>query len=158
MQNLEISKAEESRYNELCQMAFNFARSGECEILEKMIIHGLNPNLKNEKGNSLLMLASYNNHAKTTQMLLNRGANANEKNDHGQTPLAGAAFKGYFEIVKILIKNGANANITSGLNLTPYAFAVMFGRDEIAKFLSEISNKKIGIFSKIWFKISKIFK
>ena len=35
--NNKITKEEEKRYEELCQMAFNMARSDECEELEKMI-------------------------------------------------------------------------------------------------------------------------
>ena len=47
--NNKITKEEEKRYEELCQMAFNMARSDECEELEKMINAGLPVNLKNRK-------------------------------------------------------------------------------------------------------------
>lgn len=138
----QITKEEEKRYEELCQMAFNMARSDECEELEKMINAGLPVNLKNHKGNSLLMLASYNGAFKTTQMLLNHGANADERNDRGQTPLAGVCFKGDFEMVKLLVENGADIDANNGMGLTPYSFAVMFKHSDIAQFLLEKSKKK----------------
>lgn len=138
----QITKEEEQRYEELCQMAFNMARSDESQSLEKMINAGLPVNLKNHKGNSLLMLASYNGAFKTTQMLLNHGANADERNDRGQTPLAGVCFKGDFEMVKLLVENGADIDANNGMGLTPYSFAVMFKRSDIAQFLLEKSKKK----------------
>ena len=152
----EITKEEEKRYEELCQMAFNMARSDECEELEKMINAGLPINLKNHKGNSLLMLASYNGAFKTTQMLLNHGANADERNDRGQTPLAGVCFKGDFNMVKLLVENGADIDANNGMGLTPYSFAVMFKRSDIAQFLLEKSKNKT-ILNRLSAKILSLF-
>ena len=154
--NEQITKEEEKRYEELCQMAFNMARGDECEELEKMINAGLPVNLKNHKGNSLLMLASYNGAFKTTQMLLNHGANADEKNDRGQTPLAGVCFKGDFEMVKLLVENGADIDANNGMGLTPYSFAVMFKRSDIAQFLLEKSKNKT-ILKRLSAKILSLF-
>lgn len=154
--NEQITKEEEKRYEELCQMAFNMARSDECEELEKMINAGLPINLKNHKGNSLLMLASYNGAFKTTQMLLNHGANADERNDRGQTPLAGVCFKGDFPMVKLLVENGADIDANNGMGLTPYSFAIMFKRNDIAQFLLEKSKNKT-ILKRLSAKILSLF-
>lgn len=154
--NNKITKEEEKRYEELCQMAFNMARSDECEELEKMINAGLPVNLKNHKGNTLLMLASYNGAFKTTQMLINHGANVDERNDRGQTPLAGACFKGDFEMVKLLVENGADIDANNGMGLTPYSFALMFKRSDIAQYLLEKTTNK-SLFKRISAKILKLF-
>ncbi len=87
-----VTEAEERRYAELQQMAFDFARNGETKSLMEMINHGLPVNLADDKGNSLLMLASYNGNLETTRELIQTGADANRRNDRGQTPLGGAAF------------------------------------------------------------------
>ena len=79
-----ITQEEEKRYEELCGYAFNFARNNEFAQLELMLNAGLNVNLKNHKGDSLLMLASYNGSYETTKMLLERGANVDERNDRGR--------------------------------------------------------------------------
>ena len=105
-------------------MALDFARRDDADELEKMIKAGLSVNLKSAKGDTLLMLASYNNALKTVNMLLSNGARVDERNDRGQTPLAGAAFKGHLEVVKALVNAGADVEATSGLGMTPYAFAV----------------------------------
>ena len=129
-------------------MALDFARRDDVEELEKMIKAGLSVNLKSAKGDTLLMLASYNNALKTVNTLLSNGARVDERNDRGQTPLAGAAFKGHLEVVKALVNAGADVEATSGLGMTPYAFAVMFGRSETAKFLLS-KRKKQGLLQKL---------
>lgn len=152
----EITKEEEQRYEELCQMAFDMARNDECQSLEKMISAGLPVNLKNHKGNSLLMLSSYNGAFKTTQMLLNHGASVDERNDRGQTPLAGVCFKGDFPMVKLLVENGADIDANNGMGLTPYSFALMFKRSDIAQYLLEKTTNK-SLFKRISAKILKLF-
>ena len=129
-------------------MALDFARRDDADELEKMIKAGLSVNLKSVKGDTLLMLASYNNALKTVNMLLSNGAIVDERNDRGQTPLAGAAFKGHLEVVKALVDAGSDVEATSGLGMTPYAFAVMFGRSETAKFLLS-KRKKQGLLQKL---------
>ncbi len=141
LENVEVSKEEEARYGELCAMALDFARTNQTDALFQMIKHGLNVNLKSHKGDTLLMLASYNGAFETTQMLISQGAKVDERNDRGQTPLAGACFKGNLAMVKLLVENGADVEANNGMGLTPYSFAVMFGRGEIAKYLLNRSPK-----------------
>lgn len=137
-----FTQEEEKRYEELCGYAFNFARNDEVHELEKMIDAGLNVNLKNHKGDSLLMLAAYNGSFGVTQMLIQKGARIDEKNDRGQTPLAGVCFKGNLDMAKLLVENGANIDENNGMGLTPYSFAVMFNRTDIVKYLLENSKKR----------------
>jgi len=71
MQTL-ATEAEEERYASLQQIALDFARKGETEPLVEMIHHGLPVNLADARGNSLLMLASYNGNTETTECCLGR--------------------------------------------------------------------------------------
>ncbi len=130
---------EEQRFDELCQMAFNFARRDECENLKIMLQAGLNINLKTHKGDTLLMLAAYNNSLACAKMLLQQGALVDEPNDRGQTPLAGVCFKGYIKMAKLLLDYGANPNAKNALGATPYTFAILFGRQQIAELLLKYS-------------------
>lgn len=152
-----ITQEEKARFNELCLMTFDFARQNEVDTLSKMIDAGLSPNLTNEKGDSLLMLASYNGSFETAKMLLEKGAEVDKKNDRGQTPLAGVAFKGNLEIVKLLVENGANIDENNGLGMTAYSFAVMFGRSEVASYLASKSKNK-SLFKKISLKFLNLFR
>ena len=138
-----LSEEEEKRYEELAKMAFDYARHDECENLEMMIKAGLSVNLKTHKGDTLLMLAAYNNSLNTAKMLLEKGAKVDEKNDRGQTPLAGVCFKGHLKMCELLVKYGANIDENNGLGMTPYTFAVMFGRKEVALFLLKHSKKSL---------------
>jgi ankyrin repeat protein len=128
-----ITESEEKRYAELQQMALDFARNGETESLAAMIGHGLPVNLANARGDTLLMLASYNENAETTRMLLEHGAESDRRNDRGQTPLGGAAFKGCGEIIALLLEHGADIDADNGGGMTPIMFAAMFGRAKVVE-------------------------
>lgn len=130
-----ISPAEQTRYEELQQQAIDLARQGETETLAVMLSAGMPVNLQDQKGNSLLMLATYNGNLETAQLLLERGASVDLRNDRYQTPLGGVAFKGYTEIASLLLEYGADVNADNGGGKTPLLFATMFGRLKVRKLL-----------------------
>ena len=124
---------EEERYAELQILALDFARHGETAELAEMLRHGLPANLADTKGQTLLMLASYNGNLETTRLLLEFGADVDRRNGRGQTPLGGAAFKGYEEIVALLLEHGADIDADNGGGMTPLMFAAMFGRVKVVE-------------------------
>lgn len=130
-----ITEEEQRRYEELQMMALDMARAGETIELQKMLEAGMPVNLADEKGNSLLMLASYNENPETTAMLIRLGAEIDERNDRGQTPLGGMAFKGNVEIARMLIDAGADLQANNGSGMTPLHYAKMFGRHKVAELL-----------------------
>jgi len=135
-QNECINKIDEKkRYEELQVMSLDFARKGDSATLQKMIKHGLNKNLADEKGNTLLMLATYNGQLECAKMLLELGVDVDKRNDRGQTPLGGVAFKGNLEMVKLLLKFGAKIDADNGGGKTPLLFAAMFGQKYIVAYL-----------------------
>lgn len=87
---------------------FNFARDGATETLGAYIDAGIPPNLTNDSGDTLVMLAAYHGHAETVGALLARGADPNQLNDRGQSPIAGAVFKAEPEVVRVLLTGGAD--------------------------------------------------
>jgi uncharacterized protein len=87
---------------------FGLARAGETDELAGYLDAGVDPNLANQKGDTLVMLAAYHGHADTVRALLERGADPDRANDRGQTPLAGAVFKGDDEVVRALAVGGAD--------------------------------------------------
>lgn len=92
---------------ELATRLFDMARNGDEALLE-YIDQGVNPDLTNQDGNTLLMLAAYSGHAELTGALAQRGADVDRQNDRGQTPLAGAVFKKYGDVVDTLVAVGAD--------------------------------------------------
>jgi ankyrin repeat protein len=129
------TEAEEKRYAELQEIALDAAREGEVDTLHPMIQAGLPIELKDSKGNSLLMLAAYHGQVSMVRMLLAAGADPDARNDREQTPLAGVAFKGYLEVAQVLVESGADANADQGGGRTPIMFAAMFGHQAMVEYL-----------------------
>jgi ankyrin repeat protein len=148
-----LNDADIRRYEELLTMAIDFARYGQKDELESMLRAKLPVNLKDHKGNSLLMLATYNGNTETVKMLINMGADVNLKNDKGQTPLAGVCFKGYLDIVKLLVENGANVDEDNGFGMKAVMFASMFGNRDIVEYLTK---QQRGLKPKIYLLLSKV--
>lgn len=86
---------------------FTMARSGDEHLLD-YVDHGVDVNLSNQDGNSLLMLAAYSGHAELVAGLIGRGADVDKQNARGQSPLAGAIFKKEDEVVHLLLRAGAD--------------------------------------------------
>lgn len=120
----------------MIQELFQLVRSGDAARLERLFERGFNaPNIRDGKGNSLLMLASYNGNLETTRLLLEHGGDPQIANDMGQIPLAGAAFKGDTKMTSLLIEYGADVNMCSPDGKTALMFAAMFDRVEIIDLL-----------------------
>ncbi|WQF87008.1 Putative ankyrin repeat-containing domain superfamily [Colletotrichum destructivum] len=92
----------------LAASMYNAAREGNKTVLEEAILDGLPPNLTNEKGDTLLMLAAYYGHADLVKLLIQHGADPNRLNDKRQSPLAGAVFKGLDPVIEVLLEGGAD--------------------------------------------------
>ena len=114
---------------------FGLVRSGDDASLRAMVEKGLPVNFRNEKGDSLIMLASYHGHLETCRVLLEAGADPNVPNDQGQAPLAGAAYKGYLDIAELLLAHGADIEGASPDGKTPLMMAAMFNRTAIVELL-----------------------
>ena len=118
---------------EFAQMLFQLARDGETERLAGFVDAGVSPDLTNERGDALLMLAAYNGNPDTLRALVERGAEVDRPNDRGQTPLAGAVFKGYGEIVRVLFEAGADPHggnptaVDTARMFEKHAFLELFG-------------------------------
>ena len=117
---------------------FGYARGGYTRELAELLGMGLPPNLRNEKGDSLLMLASYHGHAETVRVLLDHGGDPELANDRGQTPLAAAAFKGDADVVRLLLERGAEIDARDqDSGATPLYNAASWGKLDVARLLVE---------------------
>ncbi|OUC80842.1 ankyrin repeat domain-containing protein [Gordonia lacunae] len=115
---------------ELATRLFDMARAGDAETLRGYLVSGVPADLRNQSGDSLLMLAAYHGHASTVSVLLDHGADAGLANDKGQTPLAGAVFKGFDDVVRALVDAGADPH---GGTPSADAAASMFGREDLRR-------------------------
>lgn len=116
---------------------FDRARQGDAAMLVRLLASGLPVNLRNQKGDTLLMLASYHGHLEAARVLLEHGADPAIANDNEQMPLAGAAFKGNLEMVRLLVEQGGDPDATAGDGRTALMMAAMFNRVAIVDYLLE---------------------
>jgi ankyrin repeat protein len=115
-------------------MLFDLARAGDAERLGEYLDAGLTPNLTNDKGDTLLILAAYQGHPEAVQVLLDHGAEVGRANDRGQTALAAAVFKQSAPTVSALLVAGADPNAGSPSALETARF---FDLPEMARLLEE---------------------
>ncbi|KAG5928726.1 hypothetical protein E4U42_000090 [Claviceps africana] len=87
---------------------YDAARAGDLDIFRQALPAGLPPNMTNQRGDTLLMLAAYHGHADLVKLLIQHGADPNRLNDKGQSPLAGAVFKKEDAVVEVLLDGGAD--------------------------------------------------
>jgi ankyrin repeat protein len=66
---------------------FSFARHGRCEEIERLFNRGLPADVRDEFGNTLLIIACQNGNKRVAKLVLRRGANINARNYKGNTPL-----------------------------------------------------------------------
>lgn len=95
----------------LAEQMLDWARAGEAAPLLALLDQGGPANLRDAKGNSVLMLAAYHGHADLVTELAARGADVDLVNDRGQTPLAGAVFKQDAPTVRALVGAGADPDL-----------------------------------------------
>ena len=67
----------------------------------------LSPNIKDNAGNSALILAAVEGQLEEVEALLAAGANVKTRNKSGKSALSIATEKGYAEIAQLLKKHGA---------------------------------------------------
>ncbi|NIL74069.1 ankyrin repeat domain-containing protein [Rhodococcus kyotonensis] len=113
--------------------AFDWARQGETDLLRRFLGAGGPVNLTNDRGDTLLILASYHTHPGTVALLLDAGADVERVNDNGQTALGAAAFRRSTDIVSALLRAGADpfAGTRSAVSVAEF-----FGLDDMTALLT----------------------
>lgn len=66
---------------------FSYARHGRCEEIERLFAKGLPVDVRNDHGNTVLIVACQNGNKRVAKAVLRRGANINARNHRGNTPL-----------------------------------------------------------------------
>lgn len=114
---------------------FNAARMGDAAFLREHIGEIEDLNVRDSRGYTPLIIATYNGQLEAAEILLEAGADVNASDYGGNTSLMGVCFKGYPEIATLLIRYGADLNLQHGNGGTALMFAAMFGRNNLLKLL-----------------------
>jgi len=95
-------------------------KENDIKLLELLLDHGANVNLRDKEGNCPLFDACVNSHTHLVKRLLEAGADPNQQNRAGETALHAAVFRGMQEAVLLLMEYGADVNIPNRHHRTPY--------------------------------------
>jgi len=102
------------------KILFSRARHGRYKEVETLLDTGLSPDLRDEFGNTVLIIAAQNGNKRITKICLRRGANINAQNFRGQTSLHYCYAFGYVELGRYLESKGANPKIRNEFGLDCY--------------------------------------
>jgi len=86
------------------------AKVGDERSLESFLLRD-SPNIQDTNGNTALMLASWEGHVDSVEMLLNADADPNIQNDDGNTALINASYRKRVDILAMLLNAGADPTI-----------------------------------------------
>ncbi|HML19729.1 MAG TPA: ankyrin repeat domain-containing protein [Candidatus Dependentiae bacterium] len=122
---------------------FQAVCSGNVARARELIGAGVNVDLKDSNGETLLYLAVSNDRQDVVAMLIAHGANVNiPNNNDDNTPLHCAVARNAhvvdahnLEIIRMLIDAGANVNQRAGICGSPFHWAVLEGNKEIVSML-----------------------
>jgi len=90
---------------------FQSAAQNNTAEIKRYINQGQNLEVKNNKGETPLMAATYQNALSVVELLIHAGANVNAQDKILNSPFLYAGASGYTEIVKLCIKNGADYKV-----------------------------------------------
>ena len=100
---------------------FSQARNSRTKRVEESLNLGFKIDTEDERGNTLLLLASQNSNKRLVEMLIIRGANVNHQNAQGNTALHFAlAFDSEGNMGEYLIEHGADDTVENVDGLTCY--------------------------------------
>ena len=102
------------------------ARRGDTEVMTAFLDAGLDPDLTNARGHSLLMIAAYNQQPAMVELLVEQGADVGRPDTSGSSPLMGCAFQGFGRVAELLLNRGADVAHVNGAGATALMFAAMY--------------------------------
>lgn len=114
---------------------FDAARVGDTTAIRAFLRSGGDPNLTDDRGASLLILAAYYSQEATVKILDHYGADLNAGDRSGNTALMGACFHNDLPIAQLLLELGADVNVLNLNFANALHFAANFGSRTLIELL-----------------------
>jgi ankyrin repeat protein len=103
------------------------AAAGRTRWVERLVSHGVDPNIQDETGQTALMIASYAGYTEIAKVLLAYGADVNIGGEGtGITALMLAATADRTEIIRFLLDSGAEIDVRDGDCWTALKYAASY--------------------------------
>ncbi|OON97311.1 MAG: hypothetical protein ATN36_03790 [Epulopiscium sp. Nele67-Bin005] len=104
----------------------------------KETISNINPNIKNDEGETVLMTVAKYGPEDIVDYLINIGCDVNIKNNVGYTALMYASKYGNIDIVRLLVNNGADVNAENNSGFTASKVAELTRNFDIQQYLQSL--------------------
>ncbi|KAF1989806.1 ankyrin [Aulographum hederae CBS 113979] len=104
------------------------------EIADMLLTKGVNPEVPNRLGMTLLYAAVIDDTPDMVRLLLKHQAKV-DRCTSGMTPMYGAVEKGDTDITHALLQHGADANVEDSKGWAPISWAAKAGRTEVVRLL-----------------------
>ncbi|MCE1247878.1 MAG: ankyrin repeat domain-containing protein [Firmicutes bacterium] len=114
---------------------FDSVSFGDVIRLKAGISQGMDVNMSNSRGWTLLHDAVWNGQSEAVDILIKNGADINVRDSESRTPLHWAALYGRTAIIKYLIKNGAEVDAEDRHGWTALHYALEKNHTESSRFL-----------------------
>jgi ankyrin repeat protein len=122
----------------LVEVVFEAARQNDERTIDEYLKEGFSPNVRNDRGDTLLTVAAYRGSDRVvTRLLYEESLELEARNRMGLTAVAAASFQGHDAILEELLRCGADPNAGNGLGQTAVMFAALAGRTSAIRILSE---------------------
>ncbi|PSN47818.1 Ankyrin repeat domain-containing protein 50 [Blattella germanica] len=115
------------------------AIEGHCDIVQSLLSHGADVNVRDADGRSTLYVLALENRLVMARFLLEEGAcDVESRDSEGRTPLHVSAWQGHVDMVALLLTvGGADVNATDNENRTALHSASWQGHASIVRILLE---------------------
>ncbi len=113
--------------------------AGKCDdprVIRLLLDNGADLHVRNNGGDTPLLVAVKHDNRKTVEMMLQAGADIDEQNE-GYTALMIAARRGYRGIVALLIEKNADLDIKNDIGKTALRLAKDYGQSEVVDLLEK---------------------
>jgi ankyrin repeat protein len=128
---------------------FNIIAANDSTKLSQWLSVNKNVELRNSKGETPLMNATYSHRIALAKMLIDAGANVNQQDNMLNSPFLYAGASGYLEILQLCLKAGANYKVFNRYNGTALIPACERGHIAIVTELLKDKNYPIDHINKL---------
>jgi ankyrin repeat protein len=133
--NMNSSATGTAEQNNAATGTTRFASSNVFAIAKVLIANGAEINVKDNFGETPLLLAAYSGYIDVVQLLLDNKAEINSKANDGAIPLHLAAAKGHKDVVELLLANKAEVNAKDNDGWTTLHYAASGGDKDVVELL-----------------------
>jgi len=134
-----------NEYDTINKKLLNASNLGNLKLIRSVLKQGANINIKDHRGRTSLMIATYNNDYETSKLLIVEGANVNILDNLLNNPFLYAGAEGYIDILRLTIDAGADASLLNRYGGTALIPASEHGYVDVVKLILTKTNTDVNL-------------